>query len=100
MNLHNAEYTSKCLAQDRGSGRGRLDARSSKISYLEGIDMRKVQAMVHSKQSMDEVTIISENGCNNVVAEYNGKKCTAVFNGFVGLYYVDDVYGVIEEGRQ
>jgi len=57
--------------------------------------MFKVMAMVHSLQGLAEVTILSENGCNNVVAEYNGKKYTAVFNGFVCRYYVDDIYGEI-----
>jgi hypothetical protein len=40
---------------------------------------------------------ISENGNNNVVAKYEGKKYTAVNNPFSGLYYVDDVYGAIAE---
>lgn len=62
--------------------------------------MKKVQAMVHSLNALDEVTIISENyenGMNKVIAEYNGKRCTAIFNPFSGYYYVDDVYGVIED---
>lgn len=57
--------------------------------------MKKAMAMIHSLQAQAEVIIISENGCNNVVAEYNGVRCTAVYNGFVGLYYVDDIYGII-----
>jgi hypothetical protein len=32
-----------------------------------------------------------------VVAVYNGIKCTAIYNRFTGRYYVDDVYGIIEE---
>jgi hypothetical protein len=55
----------------------------------------KTKAMVHSLNDLDEVTIISEDGPNNVVAEYKGKRCTAIFNPFSGFYYVDDVYGVI-----
>ena len=58
--------------------------------------MRTVKAMVCSLQGLADVTIISENGCNDVVAEYNGKRYTAVYNGFVGKYYVDDVYGEIK----
>jgi hypothetical protein len=53
----------------------------------------KTKAMVHSLQALDEVTILEDNGNNNVVAEYNGQRCTAIFNIFSGLYYVDDVYG-------
>lgn len=62
--------------------------------------MKKVQAMVHSLKALDEVTIISENyenGVNEVVAEYNGKRYTAIFNPFSGYYYVDDLYGEIKE---
>jgi hypothetical protein len=57
---------------------------------------KKVMAMVHSLQNLAEVTILSETDCNHVIAEYNGKKCTAVYNGFVCRYYVDDIYGVIQ----
>jgi len=57
--------------------------------------MEKINAMVHSLGAQAEVKIISENGCNDVVAEYQGKKYTAVYNGFTGMYYVDDVYGEI-----
>lgn len=58
--------------------------------------MKKVKAMVHSLKDLDEVIIVIENGNNNVVAEYKGKHYTAIFNPFVGLYYVDDIYGEIE----
>jgi hypothetical protein len=63
----------------------------------EGLKMKKANAMIHSLKEVREVTIISENGNNNVIAEYNGVKCTAVFNPFVGLYYVDDIYGIIAQ---
>ena len=53
----------------------------------------KTKAMVHSLKSQDEVTILHEDGCNDVVAEYQGIRYTAIFNGFVCLYYVDDLYG-------
>lgn len=55
----------------------------------------KVKAMIHSLSSLDEVEILSHQDNNNVIALYQGKKCTAVFNIFTGLYYVDDVYGVV-----
>lgn len=58
--------------------------------------MRQVKAMVHSLKDLDTVTILSENGCNDVVAEYKGVRCTAIFNIFSGLYYVDNLYGVIK----
>ena len=59
--------------------------------------MFKARAMVHSLKARDEVTILHERGNNDVVAEYNGKRCTAIFNPFVGLYYVDDIYGVLSD---
>ena len=58
--------------------------------------MFKVMAMIHSLNAQAEVTILSQHGNNNVEADYNGVRCTAVFNPFVGLYYVDDVYGIIQ----
>lgn len=60
----------------------------------------KVKAHIHSLNGeMDDVTIISYKDANNVIAEYNGHKYTAVFNVFTGSYYVDDKYGLIEERK-
>ena len=61
--------------------------------------MFTTEAVIHSiskvdaKQPYDTVTIIHENGPNDVVAEYKGIRYTAIFNGFVCRYYVDDLYG-------
>ena len=59
--------------------------------------MFKTKAMVHSLKSQDEVTILHENGPNDVIAEYKGTRCTAIYNVFVGLYYVDDIYGALKD---
>lgn len=59
--------------------------------------MFKTKAQVHSLQAREEVTILHEKGNNDVIAEYNGKRCTAIFNPFVGLFYVDDIYGVLTD---
>ena len=59
--------------------------------------MFKVKAIVHSLKDLDTVTILSENGPNDVTADYNGQKCTAIYNVFNGLYYVDDIYGLIDD---
>ena len=59
--------------------------------------MFKEKAMIHSLKDLDVVTILHENGCNDVVAEYKGVRYTAIFNGFVCLYYVDDLYGVLPD---
>lgn len=59
--------------------------------------MSKVQAHIHSLDSrFAEVTILQYNGDNDIIVEYNGKKCTAIYNIFAG-YYVDDIYGVIKD---
>lgn len=62
--------------------------------------MFKTMAQVHSLQAQDEVTILHEKGNNDVIAEYNGKRCTAIFNPFICLYYVDDLYGVLPDQQK
>lgn len=59
--------------------------------------MFKTQAIVHSKQAEgpQEVTIVKQNGNNDIIAEIDGKQYTAIFNPFSGYYYVDDIYGEI-----
>lgn len=59
--------------------------------------MFKIKAQVHSLNAQDEVIILHEKGNNDVVAEYKGKRCTAIYNIFVGLFYVDDIYGVLPD---
>ena len=63
----------------------------------------KVQAYIHSLKDMKsdrnvlgEAEIIRKIGDNLYLAEYNGVRCTAIFNFFTGAYYVDDVYGIQE----
>jgi len=57
----------------------------------------KAQAMIHSLKDIAEVTIISHEDNNNVIAQYKGQRYTAIYNTFNGLYYVDDVYGILED---
>ena len=59
----------------------------------------KVQAYIHSLKDLEhnrsvlgEAEIIRKIGDNMYLAEYNGVRCTASDNPFVGRYYVDDVY--------
>jgi len=56
--------------------------------------------MVHSLKAQDEVAILHENGCNDVIAEYKGKRYTAIFNPFSCLYYVDDKYGILRDQQR
>jgi hypothetical protein len=43
-----------------------------------------------------EAELLEKTGDNQYIVNYNGVKCTAIFNPFVGCYYVDDVYGVVQ----
>jgi len=66
----------------------------------------KVKAYIHSlkdkehgRHVLGDAEIVECIGDNLYLAEYNGIKCTAIFNFFTGRYYVDDVYGVVKEGN-
>jgi hypothetical protein len=50
----------------------------------------------HDRHVLGEAEIIKSIGDNLYPAEYNGVKCTAIFNFFTGRYYVDDVFGVVK----
>lgn len=59
--------------------------------------MRKIQARIHSLGGQfAEVTIISEKSDNDVIVDYKGIRCTAIYNPFVNCYYVDDIYGIVK----
>ncbi len=59
---------------------------------------RIVRAKIHSLDGQfAQVKILSDNGDNNIIVEYNGKKCTAIYNVFAGAYFVDDIYGIIKD---
>ena len=59
--------------------------------------MFKTKAMIHSLKAQDEVTILHDKNNNDVIAEYNGTRCTAIFNPFIGLFYVDNIYGILQD---
>lgn len=53
---------------------------------------------IHSLDGeLGEATIIKKLGDNQFLADYNGVKCTAIYNLFTNRFYVDDKYGVIED---
>ena len=59
--------------------------------------MRKIQARIHSLDGQfDEGTIVSEKSDNDIIVDYNGVRCTAIYNIFAGCYYVDDIYGIVK----
>ena len=62
----------------------------------------KVQAFIHSlkdhannRHVLGEAEIIKRIGDNQYLAEYNGVRCTAIFNPFTARYFVDDVFGIL-----
>ena len=53
---------------------------------------------IHSLNgALREATIVEMVGENAYIAEYNGKRCTAIYNPFVNVFYVDDKYGVLSD---
>jgi len=61
----------------------------------------KCECHIHTLDGgLAEATILKRTGDNQYLAEYNGVKCTAIFNPFSGRYYVDDKYGVIKEPKE
>ena len=60
--------------------------------------IEKRKCHIHSLSGeLQEATIIRKTADNVYLAEYNGVKCTAIFNPFVGTYFVDDMFGTIPE---
>ena len=46
---------------------------------------------IHSLNGqLRDATILDKVGDNKYIAEYEGVKCTAIYNPFVGRFYVDD----------
>ena len=53
---------------------------------------------IHSLNGqLRDATILDRVGDNRYIAEYNGVKCSAIYNPFVNRYYVDDKYGLIKD---
>ena len=50
----------------------------------------------HNRHVLGEAEIIQRIGDNQYLAEYSGVRCTAIFNPFAGAYFVDDVFGIIQ----
>jgi hypothetical protein len=69
---------------------------------MEAREKTMVQAMLNSVKEIREVELLErckdENrGTYYIVKTEAGIKCTAIFNMFVGIYYADDIYGIIEK---
>jgi len=64
------------------------------------MEHNKHECHIHSLDGgMAEAAILKQIGDNKYLADYNGVKCTAIFNPFVGRYYVDDKYGIIPDKK-
>jgi len=60
----------------------------------------KEEMHIHSLNGeLREATILKRLGDNDYLAEYNGVRCHAIFNPFVGRFYVDDKYAVIRDRK-
>ena len=70
-----------------------------RVKIKDPYDPYIVRAMVHSKKTIEEVTLIERTPFGNDFAciTKDGVKCSAIYNCFTGLYYADDLYGVIED---
>lgn len=60
-------------------------------AYINSLNTGRIQST-----EMDEITVLEKRDTHYVV-DYNGVKCKAIFNLFTCCYYVDDIYGRIEE---
>ena len=56
-----------------------------------------LQDKVNNRHVLGDAEIIREIGDKKYLAKYNGIYCTAIFNYYTGYYYVDDVYGIVNE---
>ena len=49
----------------------------------------------HDRHMLGEAEIVNRIKDNLYLAEYNGVRCTAIFNPFAEAFFVDDVYGIV-----
>lgn len=57
-----------------------------------------VTAMIHSKDAKGQIQILAKIGDNDyIVRTEDNVLCHAIFNPFVGIYYADDLYAVVEK---
>jgi hypothetical protein len=75
--------------------KGMLMPHSKCLCYIHSLKDRKNDCNV-----LGEATILEKIEDNLYIAEYNGIRCTAIFNPFVGRYFVDDVYGILDESKK
>lgn len=64
----------------------------------------KQECFIHSLKEGEQhklgwATILKKVGDNEYVARYKDVFCSAIYNPFVGRFFVDDVYGIIPQER-
>ncbi|OGO91743.1 MAG: hypothetical protein A2Y17_13360 [Clostridiales bacterium GWF2_38_85] len=60
----------------------------------------KCECHIHSLDGgLAEATILAKTGDNQYLAQYGDVKCTAIYNPFVGKYFVDDKYGIVRDKK-
>ena len=58
----------------------------------------KTTGHIHSLDGeTKEITVLQQLDNVNYIVEYNGVKCSAIFNWYSCSFYVDDKYGIIKE---
>lgn len=58
----------------------------------------KAKAHIHSLDgAIGEITVLENKDNTNYIVDYNGVKCTAIFNWAICSFFVDDIYGIIKE---
>lgn len=58
------------------------------------------EAMIHSLGEKRQAMIVLHENNNHCQVVFNQKLCMAIYNPFTGLYYADDLYGVIESWNE
>ena len=56
----------------------------------------KVEAMIHSIHQKKQVFLVQYEDVNHCKAIFGNKLCTAIYNTYTGVFYVDDKYGVLD----
>ena len=61
------------------------------LAYIYSLNKDKLEST-----EMDKVEILEQLSNNQYKVNYRGVICTAIFNYFNCCYYVDDIYGIIQ----
>jgi len=68
-------------------------------NYIDNCECYIHSLQKDGKHVLGTATIVEKVGENSYIAEYNGVKCTAMYNPFAGHFFVDDKYGIIHDKK-